>query len=177
MRTLNVPANEHGVVRVFSLSMSAEEARNLKQDAEMQRAVLGVELLNERGVEVFQIADLGDVGLMGYLREGVDAVEDDLKRDRARLGALEGWVMIVYSSAFDGQEVILAPAPELTLIGRYGQTQIDTTPIELTAESAQPYTGAPTATPPQPAKGGAGSTLVVAGIIVLLGLAVWWLLT
>ena len=76
-------------------------------------------------MEVFALADLGELGLVGYLREGVDVPEADLQADRQKLSGLDGWVMLVHSSAFGGQGVVLTPWSEITLIGTYAQQQAD----------------------------------------------------
>lgn len=177
MTQITVPAHEHGIVRVFSLSMSADQAQSLRNSRQAQKDALGLKQLDPRGVEVFQVSDLADIGLHGYLREGVDADEAGLTRDRTKLRALEGWVMLVYSSAFEGREVAFTPTPELTLIGAYGQTKIDRSQIDIDSEAAKPYSGTPTLTPPQPVRGGAGGTMVIIGLIVLVALACWWVLS
>jgi len=171
---IKIPRHEQGTTRLFSLSMPEDKARALGDDPDQQQALLGVETLNSGGVEVFSLSDLGDLGLAGYLREGIDAQEEQLKRDRTKLSALSGWVMLVHSSAFGGQAVTLSPAPELTLIGTYSQTPADGDVIDLQAESAQPYTGEPDVTPAKaPDRRGKGS-LVVAVLALLFIVVLWW---
>ncbi|APE42587.1 hypothetical protein BOO69_03510 [Sulfitobacter alexandrii] len=177
MTTITVPAHEHGVVRVFSLSMSADQAESLRNSRHAQADALGLKEMDPRGVEVFRIADLADFGLYGYLRDGVDAEEADLARDRTKLKALEGWVLLVHSSAFEGRQVEFTPTPELTLIGTYGRTQPDPTRLEVESDAAKPYSGSPTMTPPQPVRGRPGSVMVIAGLVLLLMLVCWWLLS
>lgn len=174
MTHITVPAHEHGIVRVFSLSMSADQAASLRNSRQAQVDALGLKEIDPRGVEVFQISDLADIGLPGYLREGVDADEAGLTRDQAKLRALDGWVMLVYSSAFEGRDVDFTPTPELTLIGAYGQTKTDRTRIDIESQAAKPYSGSPGLTPPQPVRGGPGRTMVVIGLIVLVALISWW---
>lgn len=171
---IKVPRHEQGTTRVFALSMPQDKARALRDDPAHQQALLGVETLNSAGVEVFPLSDLGDLGLAGYLREGVDAQEAQLRRDRAKLAALEGWVMLVHSSAFAGNAVTLSPAPELTLIGAYSQTPAETETIPLEAEAAQPYTGTPAPAAPQAGEKNSSGKIVVAVLIVLALLLLWW---
>ena len=177
MTTVTVPANEHGVVRLFSLSMPAEDAQFLRDDPEALQSALGTGQLDPQGVEIFQISDLADVGLIGYLRDGVDAQEADLMRDGGKIAALAGWVMVVHSTAFDGNATTMKAAPALTLIGTYRQNAVDKAPINITSDAARPYTGSAPTTPPQPAKGGAGGAMVVIGVIVLAILIIWWVLS
>lgn len=173
MTPITIPAAEHGVLRVFSLSMPSGEARRLRDSDTAQREALGVADLDPAGIEVFQIADLSEIGLTGYLREGADVQEDQIKRDRARLEGLDGWVMLVHSSAFGGEEVTLNPGSALTLIGTYGRTEPDTTRVEVASDAAKPYTGIPDVTPAPPAKGNAGSLMVMVGLAVLVALVLW----
>ncbi len=137
---------------------------------------MGVEHVNAAGVEVFGVADLGDLGLAGYLRDGIDAQEVDLTRDRAKLAALDGWVMLLHSSALEGESTVLRLQPELTLIGTYSPHMMDKMPVEITSEAAQPYTGAPNITPPKAPNASKGGSLVVLGLAVMAALLLWWAL-
>lgn len=176
MKLLAVPALELGVSRLFALSMTPSEARAVKADPAQQARLLGISDVASEGVEIFCLADLGDMGLTEYLRAGIDAREEDLARDRQKLMALDGWVMLVHSSAFQGAGVTLAPDATLTLIGTYAQHARDDAPIDLPSAAAEPYTGAPNITPPpSPPHGRAGPTLVVAAI-GLIALLLWWVL-
>lgn len=176
MKPLDIPAHEQGTTRLFSLSMDVADARRIKADVHQQAALLGIDRVDAAGVEVFQIVDLGDLGLAGYLREGIDAQEADLARDRVKLGALDGWVMLVHSRAFAGKAVMLQPDPALTLIGTYRQQSSDMMPIEIVSEAAQPYSGTPQSAPvPAPDTRRAGS-LVVLALIGVATLLLWWVL-
>lgn len=175
MKEIQIPAHEHGVSRLFALSMTGQEAQTVRAQEDQQAALLGVDTLRTAGVEVFRVSDLGDMGLLGYLREGVDAQEADLKRDAQKLMGLDGWVMLVHSSAFDGRAVHLRPDPALTLIGTYGQVAQDKTPAPLEAETAQPYTGVPLASTPASTSDKRSRTpmAVIAAIVLLVLLLVW----
>ncbi|MEP0960634.1 MAG: hypothetical protein ABJQ70_21595 [Roseobacter sp.] len=141
----NVAANEHGVARVFSLSMDASEADALKTNTAVEGAhtpqarALGVDVLNAGHIEIFPIADLGDMSLCDYLIEGDGIQRDAIEPDRLKLANLEGWIMIVYSGAFDGRAQHITPLAELTLIGTYPQDGTDwSTPVDLSTPSAHP---------------------------------------
>lgn len=176
MAKIDIPRGEQGTTRIFSLSMSADEARALRDDPTRQNAVLGAEGLNATGIEVFAVSDLGDLGLMGYLLEGIDAREEDLRRDRAKLAALDGWVMLVHSSAFAGNPATLEPAAALTLIGTYAQTRPTTPAEKLEAEAALPYSGTPDNSPlPATRRRNGGSLVVVILGLLVLGV-LWWAL-
>ena len=176
MTQITIPTGEHGTTRVFSLSMPAAEARALKDDPERQKTLLGAQDIDPQGIEVFAVEDLGGIGLAGYLREGADVPEADLARDRARLAALDGWVMLVHSLALPDTGTTLDPDPSLTLIGTYRQADAETSRVDLEAAAAQPYTG--TANPASPAvvRSSSGSA-VIAVVAVLALLVLWWILS
>ncbi len=174
---IDIPAGETGTTRVFSLSMGAAEARALRKSADKQQTLLGLDTLNPDGVEVFPLTDLDDLGLSGYLREGIDAQEADLQRDRAKLAALDGWVMLIHSLAFGGNAAKMTPGAALTLIGTYAQTTANTPPIDLQAEAAQPYTGV-TESPKSPVqRNRASGSVVVVVLAVIAAVLLWWALS
>lgn len=174
---ITVPKHERGVTRVFSLSLSQEAARKLAGDSSLQAQMLGVDQLRTSGVEVFRLADLGELGLPGYLREGVDAHAQDIERDRAKLVALDGWAMLVHSSAFEGRAVTLTPDAALTLIGTYAQQQAEHRDVDLESEAAKPYSGTPHPAPqPKPAGRGPAGSLAVILCLALVAFALWLVL-
>ncbi|UOA30931.1 hypothetical protein DSM110093_00691 [Sulfitobacter sp. DSM 110093] len=171
-----VAPQEAGKVRVFALSLSDAEARAMRDDETAQAAALGIERIDGAYTEVFRVADLDQLGLPGYLRDGNGVNPNQIEKDRSRLGALDGWVLIVYSRAFAGQSLQLSPIPALTHIGTYTEGGPDTPVQAMEAEAAQPYTGIPRVSPPKPAKGSGGKTMVIVGVAVLVLIVIWWLL-
>ena len=174
MAKIRIPAGEQGTTRVFSLSMGSVQAQALANDPPRQLEILGEETLDTKGIEIFALSDLGDLGLIGYLREGIDLDEDMLNRDRVKLAALDGWVMLLHATAFSGGSETLAPAPELTLIGSYGRTPPRPAQLDMGAKSATAYTGKPdipaVAAPSLRARGA-----VVVTALTLITLAILWL--
>ncbi|MEP5727835.1 MAG: hypothetical protein ABJL67_00535 [Sulfitobacter sp.] len=174
MNELKIPAHEQGTTRVFALSLTAEQARSLRDTPLLQKGALGVEGLTLSGIEIFALSDLGDMGLAGYLREGVDANQDDLNRDRAKLAALDGWVMLVHSSAFEGRATTLETASALTLIGTYSQTSSETTALHLEAEAAQPYSGVGAGNVEPATTNRANGSLVIVALVLIASAVLWW---
>ena len=176
MALIEVPRNEHGNLRVFALSLPDDEAQALRDDepGHSQSDLLGVDSIDTQHVEVFRVDDLGAMGLAGYLREGIDAVEADIARDATKLSKIDGWVMFVHSSAFAGDAVTLTPSPKLTLIGTYTQQRAETAQMPLESDAAAPYTGVPGVTMPPPPSGRTNGSLIVAGLIILIGFILWW---
>lgn len=185
MTKIDIPKNEQGLLRIFALSMADDAAQALHDNDDIssvdgrhpQERALGTIFVDANNVEVFRVADLGALGLAGYLREGIDANTDEIARDAAKLAAVDGWAMLVYSSAFGGAKATLDPISELTLIGTYSLEQADRTHILLASEAAAPYTGVPSATPPTAPSGRTGGSLVVVGLAVLAALILWWALS
>lgn len=173
---ISVPKHEQRVTRVFALSMSNAQAKALSENPELQNKALGTASLAPSGIEVFRLADLGELGLIGYLREGLDLPENDLKRDRAKLAALEGWVMLVYSSAFEGHPRELSPIPELTLVGSYGEVKPEKANIDLNTDAAEPYSGSPDIAQAKAPHSGAKGSLGVVLLFVIVAIILWWAL-
>ena len=85
--------------------------------------------------------------------------------------------MLVHSSAFRDKAATLRPLPEATLIGTYAQQRPEAREVPLESEAAQPCTGAPTDRPPQAPGGRASGSLVIVGLVVLVALILWWVLS
>ncbi len=168
-QTITIPANETGVIRVVALSMSDAEAKALKKDRAALIAALGLDIDPDQ-TEIFPLADLDGLGLAGYLHEGNAVPLAQLSPDKAKLEALDGWVLIVFSRAFQGGAATLTPAPALTLIGTYSETGTDWRATEIIeADSAKPYS-APTETTKKRPSDAAMSGRVATLVLILLAL-------
>ncbi|MDW4499768.1 hypothetical protein R5H30_17375 [Sulfitobacter sp. D35] len=179
MSQIDIPKNERGVIRVFAVNRSAlEVAATLKTTPKEALAaeLLGAPGLDTSGAELFAVSDLEGVGLAGYLADGYAVEEAQLARDRTRLEALDGYVLLVFSDSFDGKAARLDPGQDVTLIGTYSEFQPDLAGAPVTAESAKPFSGTPGQTPPTAPRGRAGSALVVMAIAAGIVLLLWWLL-
>ncbi len=177
MSSTNVAAQEAGKVRVYALSLSDAEAQAMRDDSAAQAAALGVDKLDGTYTEVFRVSDLDTLGLAGYLRDGNGVYAEQIEADRSKLGALDGWVMVVYSRAFGGESRQLAPIPALTHIGTYDEGGPDTPVQAMEAEAAQPYTGIPRVEPATPAKQNSNKTMIIIAAVVLVLLVLWLLIT
>lgn len=168
---ITVPARERGRVRVFSLSMSDTEAKALKTAHDALLRTIGSETpLDMDHVELFALKDLEGIGLMGYLNEGAGVPEADLVPDRCKLEQLEGWILVVFSLAFEDRAATLQPAPSVTLVGTYSETRTDVTSQQtLTSDAAEPYS-APTETPKKRPSDAAMSGRVATLVLIVLAL-------
>ncbi len=117
-----IPANERHTLRVFTLETTAAEVDRLRDGrGNPIAALLGVSSLDPDYAEVFDVKDLGDLGLAAYLIDGNGVAEAQIAADRARLDAIRGFVLIVHTAAFGGQAATLHPDARLTLIGTYAE--------------------------------------------------------
>lgn len=178
MSTITIPKGEHGVIRVFAISRPLPEMSNaLKAQSKEQLAteLLGTPV-SEGKVEIFAVSDLTGVGLAGYLKEGYDVPEAELGRDRSRLEALDGYVLLVFSSAFGDGEITFETSAELTLIGTYHEPipAMQAEPIESAA--SRPYTGTPAETPATPPRNRSGSAVVGLAVLALFILLLVWIM-
>lgn len=178
MTELHIPKGEHGQIRLFAVNRPIDVmARDLRS---MEKTALIADLLGFDApadtAELFPVSDLTGVGLARYLTDGYTATDAQIARDHTRIEALDGYVLLLFSSAFEGHEATLNIGSDLTLIGTYGEEQPDWTAPPLTAESAQPYSGVPSLTPKTPPGGRAGGAMIFLAILVLVGLILWWLI-
>lgn len=177
--SIDIPAGETGRIRVFAINQPAEQVKaELGQMpvSDLARKLLESPHLDTASAEIFPVADLSGVGLAAYLAEGYAVSQDAIAADRAKLDALDGYVMLLFSDSFAGAAAILTPRADLNLIGTYAEFQAEGGGKPVRAESAKPYSGvAPTPADP-PARSGTGSIIVLLAIVIASGVALWLLL-
>jgi len=180
MKQITIPKGETGVLRVFAVSRPIPDmARAIKNGYKTALAgeLLGRPVAADK-IELFALSDLTGVGLPGYLIDGQGVAEVQIAKDRARLEGLDGYVLLLLSDAFDGHEVTLPATRDLTLIGSYQEETATRTAPPIDSAASKPYSGAPTLTPAEVPKGGAGSVMIVLAVVVIVALfLVWWLRT
>ncbi len=140
---LHVRPNETGVVRVFALELPPEQARFLREPGAAAQ-LLGVASLVDAQVDVIELRDLDEVGLSGYLTEGLGVPEADVATDRELLDSLTGWVMVVRSKAFGGHATTMSLGDGVRLVALLGEPPTDWSATPLSTDSAKPYSGART---------------------------------
>lgn len=167
---LTVAAGEHGVVRVFTLDLPEEQCRFLREPGAAEQ-VLGCQGLVDAHIDVIRLDDLEDMGLAGYLTEGLGIPADQIEPDAARLSQLGGYVLIVRSSAFGGAKTVLAPVAGVQLFAAYQEPGTDWSAAPMTADSAMPFSTpkpSPRAARAEARKIGATLFGVVMAIILLV---------
>jgi hypothetical protein len=185
--TLTIAADEHRTARLFAVNLPEAQVAAMLRDTP-QPATLTGELpeipaaatllgwpdLDTRHAELFAIRDLTGFGLMGYLTEGLGLDEAQIAPDRARLAALEGYVLILMSRAFSGQTVTLDVPPTLTLIGTYRETSAPVVFEPLPTGGAQEAPSGKTRKPvSDAAMSGRVATAALVVMFALTALVVW----
>jgi hypothetical protein len=179
MTAINIPAGERGVIRVFAINRPTSDMRvalSRTPKPDLARDLLGDPHLDTASAEIFPVSDLEGVGLTAYLTDGYAVPDAQLAPDKAKLDALDGYVLLLFSESFAGREATLAAGPDVTLIGTYGEFAPDRRPRALKSKSAGLYTGARSASMQAPTARGYGSSLVVLAILILVLAVGWWAL-
>ena len=167
---LTIPAHDRDGVHVFTAELTAEDLQRDK--GRLATELLGDPDLDPAFVEIFDLADLADVGLSGYLVEGL-GVPSAAVQDPARLDALQGPVLILLSKALHGRAVTLTPNSRLTLVGTYAEERppVHFEPLPTVAARGHVTPGLPPdRTPQRPA-----SAFILLGLALFLvaGVALW----
>ena len=177
MRKIEIPRHEQGVVRVFSISRPMAQMAgtlNERSKADVAGEMLGT-TVDPADIELFALSDLAGMGLVPYLTEGHGIEADALKADRARLDALDGFVLIYRTTKPLDDTRVLEPGADLTLIGTYAEPRSSRAAAPIRSEAAAPFSGAKP--PEQTARKSPAGSFVVAVIAVLILVFIWWIAT
>ena len=163
-----VKQGERGLVRLFTVDLPPDRIDALRTP-DLARA-LGVETLDADQIDLFSTDDVKELGLTGYMTEGLGIPEADLAADRAQLDALTGTVLIVRSAAFGGQAARVTVRAPLHWVATYAE---DHAPVKF---DPLPSGGpADTANARQPAK--RVSNAAMSGRVAMVALVVLAVLT
>lgn len=168
--SLNIPAHDHGLVRVFRVSPALQERLATTDDLGALEQALGVIIAKPQDVQLVAADTLSDVSLAQFLTMayGVDAAALTDLQD-----ILADTFVIIRSGAFGGVAVTLKDSSDAQLISTVaedGPTAPALTP--LTAETAKGT--APTGKPPKKPKSDARIGGMVATVaLLLMGILVW----
>lgn len=177
--TIHVKSGEQGVVRVLAVDLPPDgiAAFTRRNGRWPLREALGALYLDAGKIEVFDVADLGGLGLAGYLQEGAGIPADQIAPLRARLDALTGAVLVVPSSAFGGTDQVLTLRAPLRLIATLTEARDPVTFRPLPDESARPTPEPPAAptrkAPSDAAMSGRVAMIALLVLALLVGVMVW----
>lgn len=177
---MQVKANEIGLVRLFAVDLPEEDIAELDETGAKSgwcKAALGASDLNPDYVEFFDIAILEEMGLAGYMVQGLGVAKSDIQDARSQIEPLTGHVLIVLSKAFAGTEQTLTPRAPLRWIGTFKEdgAPVQFQPIKSTAAKGHiGETSAPT--PSNPHLTIFAAIVALPLVIGLLALILWLIL-
>lgn len=172
---LNIPPNEHGLLRVFALDSQLEMEIEHAGTLDGLIKALGISALNQDAVQLVKIDSVADLGLTTFLEMAYDITPDDLKENRTTLDALTGQIAIIRAGAITDTNVIIDGAAKLVATLHEGQTERANL-SKLTAKSAEGILDKPVRTkkPKSDARvGGMIATYALIFMFALVGLMIW----
>ncbi len=183
MTVMQITAAERAMVRLFVIDLPDDQIEAFREPTYSDsdephwplKDALGATYLDEDFVEVFDVLDLENLGLVGYMAEGLGIAKSVLTADRARLEGIRGTVLIVLSSAFSGAAQTLRPKAPLRWIGTYCE---DTPPVQFEPLPSDAAKGNAPSGAHVEAPANAHMTLLIAvlalPILALLAGAIFW---
>ena len=168
-----VPAFEHGRLRLYALDSGSPDGRTLidalraePRDAGAAMQALGAERVDPYWLDLVALRDIAELGLKGYLKQGYDLPADQL--DEADLSTTADHVLLVPSRAFSDEAQNLAPVAALTPLASF-DTGADVGALRpMTPADTAP---ADRAVADKPAGPPAGRGLRAGGILLMLLIA------
>ena len=169
---LEIPAGEHGMVRVFTIDLDLHEAEALMEhDAAGLKQMTGATALDADHIDLFDLNDLGGMPLADYLAEGHGIPQEEMAPHRAQLDRVKGRVIVMRSSAFEGLGQSLKVTRPLRWLATFGEAK-DEVPLEkLHSEAATPAAASPAAAVVPPSGSGPKPGLIVGLVVAGLALA------
>ncbi|MWD26668.1 aspartate carbamoyltransferase catalytic subunit [Aquicoccus sp. SCR17] len=177
---MEVKGSERGLVRVFALALPKAEAAGFVAAPEVEggdwplRDALGATALDPDWVDLVHPGELDELGVAGYLTQGLGVAEGELDGARDRLGALTDPVVILPSQAFAGTAQTLTPRSPLRWIGTFQEESAAPVTERLHSDSAKRQPSHESEPPaPEPASSRPGwlmPALIVAAVVICLGL-------
>ncbi len=170
---IRIPANEHGVVRLFALDLPEAEAEAFAAPAEtgpwpLAEAMQAAHLEPDH-VALLRLDDLEGIGLAGYLTDGLGLAPEEVAESRPLLDPLKGHVVIVTSPAFGGQAQELVIRRPLRHVATWREAESVPPMDKLRSDSAQGRLEGAAGLASAP-KQGRWATLLLLGILALLAL-------
>lgn len=170
MSQIEVSATERGRVYVISLPVL--------MDVPQLSAALGATVLDPAQVDIVDVAELGELGLSGYLAAGMGVAGVDA----LALAAVQGPVALIRSAAFKGEAQVLQLPAGGVLAGVYDEATGTPAVGDLVTEAAAPQAPAPTSeAEPEPAPrrasdaamSGRVATIALLVLFALVAVMVW----
>jgi hypothetical protein len=170
--SLHIPANDFGQIRVFEVRSTLPQ-NVIEKTPEGLKALFGTDALDPTYIDIIKINDLSSMSLTDYIAQGYDM--EAAEHDIAAVNGIEGYAILIMSSAAGGAEVTLELTPEVRHVTTYvpeAQLQI----IEpLSSDSAKGFINDPPARAPKSDARIGGMVAMIALIVLflLVGLMIW----
>ncbi|RYH01399.1 hypothetical protein EU805_14170 [Salipiger sp. IMCC34102] len=169
--TLTIPANDHGQIRIFSLTPPVAQSLMEAEPQAVHRA-LGAKDLNMDFVDVVDTRNLAGLSLLDYLHQGYDVPAD--AADNAALRGIDGPVILVMSRATSGREVTLTPVQgvrHVTTVGEPVRLAVPSSPLPSATAEGNVRPGK--AVPSNGAISGRVATIALLVLFVLVAVMIW----
>lgn len=170
-----VSAGEREVIRLYELKLPKEQVREVT-GAEVAKA-LGVPELDQEYLDIFLLEALQELGLRGYLTEGLGIAEADLAPYAERIDAVDVAAVVVLSRAFKEKPARLKNGHPLDLVGAFreakgAQAYVPLPPADMTEEPPEPQQ-APQRRKSDAAMSGMVATGALLVLFVVVAIFVW----
>lgn len=169
---LTIPTDDHGKIRVFSISTPMTDALRDKDPATMQE-LFGTSALDTDFVDTFEVSALGEMTTSDYIQQGYDFKPD--AADLVALNGLQGTAALIMSRATEGQDITLKLAPEVshvTTLGDAASLSPKPAPESVAAKEVTEQVVAKKA-PSDAAMSGRVATIVLVILFALVALMIW----
>ena len=170
--TLEIPANDHGNIRVFALDGPPPADLTEKSPDALQR-LFGDATLNPDFIDIVRVSDLAGLSLSDYIKQGYDIPPDSV--DDAALRQVKDTAILIMSRASAGRTA------SLILAG--GVRHVTTCSLPANLQPAAPLhsdsASGIIADPPQPkpksdaAMSGRVAMIALIVLFALVGLMIW----
>jgi len=141
---MSVKAQEHGLIRIFSVDLPADQIDNFQDrtydddaDGWPLRDALTAKYLDEDFIECFDVAVLEELELTGYMIQGLGISQKDVDEVRTQIENISGHVLVVLSNAFGGFAQELSPQAPLKWIGTFKEEGAEVKFQPLKSDAAQ----------------------------------------
>ena len=165
---LDIPAGEHGLVRVFTVELPLKEAQPyLDDEADGLKQLTGAQALDPDHIDLFDMNDLSGMALADYLSEGHGIPADEIAPLRPQLDRVKGSVMVMRSSAFERIGQRMRVKRPLRWIATFGEARGEQTLEPLTSAAAQGAVPPPPSAPVAPPDRNRSAAWIIAGIVAV----------
>ncbi|MEP5761945.1 MAG: hypothetical protein ABJ327_22055 [Litoreibacter sp.] len=168
----HVTATEIEVIRLYEVALPAIEAQGFS--AADVSAALSVIDLDSEYIDIFELDTLDELGLRGYMIDGLGIPESALVPYQERISAISGYVVVVLSRAFNGHESTLKNGHPLRLIGAFREDTADPNGVDLSSVAATEKTPKPAKKQKsQAAQSGMVATFVLLFMFLFVAVIIW----